>query len=44
MDCFKTRGSVNAQIVSLGLLRNDETSWNSNIYKVMDNILIEKPS
>jgi hypothetical protein len=37
-------GGINAQIVSLDLLRNDETFWDSNIYKVIGNILIEKTS
>ena len=40
----KTMGGVNVQIVSLDLLRNDETFLDSNIYKIMDNILVEKTS
>jgi hypothetical protein len=34
-------GGINAQIVSLDLLRNNENLCDSNIYKVIGNILIE---
>lgn len=37
-------GGINAQIVCLDLLRNDEIFLDSNMYKVIDNMLIEKVS
>jgi len=42
MECHKKRECGNAQIVGFDLMRIDESSVNSNIHKVMDNILIEK--
>lgn len=41
MKCHNRKGCGIAQIVRFDLLRNAESFLNSNIYKVIGNILIE---